>query len=154
MAPRSKVDRLTDRERGLVKARLEHPDWPLHRIAKEAGYAGSRTTLQESANAAFKRPEVRLALLHPRPEVEIQSFDKMTDLERRAMLLRFYGEVVQDRQVAISERIRAATAVAEMTAGAKVPVGVDHRMLFNMEKFVELAGGKPDSEQVHEILPN
>lgn len=155
MAPRSKVDRLTDRERALVKARLEHPDWALARIAKLAGYAGNRPTLQESANAAFKRPEVRLALLHPRPEKPVQPFD-MDDLPAaKKRLVQWLVEIIEDKEmVGHADRIRCIAELATYIPNVKVPVGVDHRMLFNMEKFVELAGGKPEGEQVHEVMPN
>jgi hypothetical protein len=146
MEARSPVDRLTDRERALARARLENPTVGLAELAKIAKLKNVRAS---DVRKALIRPEVRAYLLHPPPAADAAGatqFARLSEVERKNRLLDFYGSVMTDSRVAMSERIRAAKEIAEMTAGAKVPVGMHHTAGWDMQKFVEMAGGRPEGE--------
>jgi len=146
---RSPIDGLTPKERDIVQARLAKPRATLLEIAKAVGMKGDKTQLQASITRTLRRPRCVAALVlaqsPPPPEqaVDRKKLSQMTDAERRVWLLDFYQTVADNKIVPTAERIRAANTVAEMTAGAKVPVGINHSGVFNLEQFVAAAGGKP-----------
>lgn len=143
---RSPIDGLTPKERDVVQARLAKPKATLLEIAKMVGMKGKPGNLQNHISHIFRRPRVIAALAQPPPtvdEVARKKLSQMTDAERRVWLLDFYQTVADNTIVPTAERIRAANTVAEMTAGAKVPVGISHSGVFNLEQFVAAAGGKP-----------
>ena len=144
MEKKSRLDGLTKRQRGLVRFRLAHPEWPLWKVAKLSGYRGSERTLSQAATQALRRPRMQAALLDPPPTADPQiDFVSATPQQQREWLMRWYVRVVECETTPQSERIRALNAVAEMVPGAKVPVAMSHSGTWNLQQFVEAAGGRP-----------
>ena len=161
MQARSPVDHLTKQERHLVRARLEHPDATHLQLAKFAGLVGSMAVLKVTVSRAFRRPEVIVALAHPPPELDPRAKEEKVNFDdpvvAKQWLRKWYVTIVQDRTTPQSERIRALNAVAEMTPGAKVPVGLHHTGAWTLEKFVAAAGGAPSdhvSKTESDEMPN
>jgi hypothetical protein len=147
---RSPVDGLTVRERAIVKARLERPGATLLEIAEVVGLKVSskrkRAGIEQNISRVLRRPRIIAALTMPPPTVDETAKKKLSQMsvvERKTWLIDFYQTVVDNEIVPMSERIRAANTLAEMTEGAKVPVGINHSGVFNLEQFVAAAGGKP-----------
>lgn len=142
--PRSPVDALTTRERVMVQARLANPNAALEEIGRTAGLTGTDKDVRREVSRAFRRPQVKAALATPPPTIEqTANFAGLSPAEQRSWLLGWYVKLVENPNTPQSERIRALNAIAEMTPGAKVPVGINHSGSWSLEQFVAAAGGKP-----------
>lgn len=148
MQARSPLDRLTENERKVVRAWLAHPGAPLWQLGQEAGLKGKdRRTLRDSVQKILKRPAVVAALRTPPPTVTLDADEVralMSDpVKAKELLITWYWRVVKSDLTPQSERIRALNSVANAVPGFNVPVGVHHSGAFNLQQFVEAAGGKP-----------
>lgn len=144
MVSRSPLDRLTDKERALVRAKLAAPVATMLQLAKIAGFKGKHKYLQTNVLRMLKRPRVQSALANPPPGVDPRiDFIGMPPAEQKKWLLGWYVRLVENTETPQSERIRALGAISEMVPGAKVPVGLHHTGTWNLEQFVAAAGGKP-----------
>lgn len=142
-------DGLNVRERAAVKARLAYPSLSYAALAKKAKlkYA-SDAVATKTLTEIFARPHVQAAL--SMAVSPVKAGDTAEDVDRNWLRLRA-KKIADNKQLPANERLKALEFLARTTPGVLVPVQVDTKTVFTLEKFVEYAGGMP-AEHGHAAL--